>query len=163
MASNGIDQKRESRNEEIAENQLHTERDNRLNTDDNFIERDQMDPRLIREDSQDIRIDLRPSINEDNPNPKDKNKSPAKADEVATDDVKFQGPSPTKDAQRQSIVPQEMNSGPFKDNQNSDLSEIVEEEDASDLVYAKELKLLLEDHKRVTKLTMILAIAVLLG
>ena len=40
---------------------------------------------------------------------------------------------------------------------------MVEEEDASDLVYAKELKLLLEDHRRVTKLTMILAIVVLLG
>ena len=98
MASNGIDQKRETRNEEIAEDQLYTQRDNRLNTDDNFIDRDQMDPRLIREDSQDVRIDLRPSINDDDLSSKDKNKPPAKADEAATGDVKFQGSSPTKDA-----------------------------------------------------------------
>ena len=40
----------------------------------------------------------------------------------------------------------------------SEPSMVVEEEDASDLLYDKELKLLLEDHKRVAKFTMVLAI-----
>ena len=35
---------------------------------------------------------------------------------------------------------------------------VVEDEDASDLIYDKELKILLEDHKRVTKFTMVVSI-----
>ena len=37
----------------------------------------------------------------------------------------------------------------------------IEEEDASDLLYDKELKLLLEDHKRVMKFTMLFSMAML--
>ena len=47
--------------------------------------------------------------------------------------------------------------GDEKKDEASDLSQVVEEEDASDLYYDKELKLLLEDHKRVSKFMMIVS------
>ena len=49
-----------------------------------------------------------------------------------------------------------------KDNA-SDLSQSIEEEDASDLYYDKELKLLIEDHKRVTKFTMVFSMLLMTG
>ena len=49
-----------------------------------------------------------------------------------------------------------------KEEEGSD-AQVIEEEDASDLYYDKELKLLLEDHKRVTKFTMIFSNIVMAG
>ena len=43
------------------------------------------------------------------------------------------------------------------------MSQSIEEEDASDLYYDKELKLLIEDHKRVTKFTMIFSMLLMAG
>ena len=45
----------------------------------------------------------------------------------------------------------------------SDMSQSIEEEDASDLYYDKELKLLIEDHKRVTKFTMVFSMLLMTG
>ena len=51
----------------------------------------------------------------------------------------------------------DMNDKRGGENDVSEVSQEIEEEDASDLYYDKELKILIEDHKRVTKFTMIVS------
>ena len=88
-------------------------------------------------------------------NSQDKNKNGLKLGEIRTE----------KDGQDSQKLSDHFNSqdGKKDQEQHSDISVVVEEEDASDLLYDKELKLLLEDHKRVMKFTMLFSMVILFG
>ena len=94
-------------------------------------------------------------------NGQDKNKK-LKLGEVITDKDKQGGNNDGQGSEfSEHFGSQKGKSEKEQEQRNSEVSVVVEEEDASDLLYDKELKLLLEDHKRVMKFTMLFSMAML--